>query len=91
MSAHRFAAFTTNDLLAEIQRRRDARVNRRPIVHCDMCQHFKPMTGDRADTYNPCSKGHIMSFRAPEVDDGPPDSNDDWGHYRRVCVDRDLS
>lgn len=80
-----FAAFTTDELLAEIVRRRNARVDRRPIVPCDQCQHFKTSeTRYDDDTYNPCSKGHVMSFRMP-------DSNDDWGHYRRVCADRLLA
>lgn len=91
-TSKRFAEFSTDELLAEIVRRRNARVSRRPIVRCDQCQHFKTSeTRYDDDTYNPCSKGHEMSFRMPEADDGPPDSNDDWGFYRRVCADRLLS
>lgn len=83
------AKFTTDELLAEIVRRRNARVSRRPIVQCDKCQHFKTSeTRYDDDTYNPCIKGHAMSFRQPEADYGPPDANDDWGFYRRVCADR---
>lgn len=88
-AAKSFAAFSTDELLAEIVRRRNARVSRRPIVQCDRCSHFKP-NPEADDAYNPCSKGHEMSFRMPEADDGPPESHDDWGHYRRICADRDL-
>lgn len=79
------AAFSEDELMAELVRRRNARADRRPIVQCDRCKHFKTSeTRYDDDTYNPCSKGHAMSFRMP--DDGPSDS--DWGFYRRVCADR---
>jgi len=83
--------FSTDQLLAEITRRRDARISRRPIVKCDECRHFvfySGASGEPPASYNPCAKRHVMSFRHPEADDGPPDQNDDWGHYRRVCADR---
>lgn len=87
----RFKDFSTDELLAEIVRRRNARVSRRPIVKCDGCKHFQTSeTRYDDDTYNPCQKGHEMSFRFPEADDGPADCNDDWGYYRRVCPDREL-
>lgn len=86
------AQFSVDELLAEIVRRRNARAARGPIVKCDECRHFMFWLGDAdkvPDGYNPCAKRHVMSFRHPEADDGPPDSNDDWGHYRRVCADRE--
>lgn len=86
------SACSTDELLAEIVRRRNARVSRRPILKCDECQWFKPcgdgLTDKQVDAYNPCTKGYKMSFRYPEADDGPPDSNPDWGHYLRCCPDR---
>lgn len=85
-----FAAFTTDELLAEIVRRRNARVSRRPIPKCESCKNFVPKA-DGDDSYNPCAKGHEMSFRMPDPDDGPPDENGDWGFFLRVCPDRDLS
>lgn len=84
-----FSKFTTDQLLAEISRRRNARIARRPILNCDQCQRFIPCQEDvMADTYNPCEKGHKMSFRHPETDDGPTEANDDWGFYRTGCADR---
>lgn len=88
----KFANISTDELLAEIVRRRNARISRRPIVKCEECQHFKPcgmsLSDKAADAYNPCTKGHEMSFRMCEADDGPPDANDDWGFYRNCCADR---
>lgn len=88
----KFTNISTDELLAEIVRRRNARISRRPIVKCEECRHFKPC-GDKpndsaVDAYNPCTKGHKMSFRMCELDDGPPDRNDDWGFYRNCCADR---
>jgi hypothetical protein len=78
------AAFSSDELLAEIVRRRNAKASRRPIVRCDQCQHFK--TSETADDkYNPCSKKHVMSFRMPEHE-----TDDDYGFYRRVCEDRAM-
>lgn len=87
----RFRDFSTDELLAEIVRRRNARATRRPIVRCEDCAHFKTSDTCYDDPeYNPCAKGHEMSFRMPEADDGPPEANSDWGHYRRVCADREF-
>ena len=83
----KFTNITTDELLAEIVRRRNARIARRPIVNCETCQNFKPHE-NADDKYNPCSKGHEMKFRHPEADDGPANSNDDWGFYRNCCPDR---
>lgn len=88
----KFTNITTDELLAEIVRRRNARISRRPIVKCEECQNFKPcgaaLSDKEADTYNPCQKGHKMSFRMCELDDGPPEANNDWGFYRNCCADR---
>jgi hypothetical protein len=87
------ANFTASELMAEIIRRRDVRVARRPIVNCETCRHFTP--GPAADVdaevpYNPCALGNEMNFRAPDPDDGPPDSNPDWGFYLIGCKDRNA-
>jgi hypothetical protein len=85
----KFSRITTDELLAEIVRRRNARLSRRPIVNCDSCWHFKADDRDgQHDDYNPCMKGHKMSFRMPEMDNGPPEANEDWGFYRNCCADR---
>lgn len=79
------AKFSTDALLEELARRRRVRSERQPIAHwCEDCKHFKFWTAksDPPDTYNPCSKGHTMSFRQPE------DYGDEMGYYRRVCADR---
>src|SRR5688572_30327931 len=78
--------FSVDELLEELARRRRAWKNRRPIRHfCDDCGNFKTWTHNDGpiDDYNPCSKGHAMSFRMPE---GYTDT--DYGFYRRVCADR---
>lgn len=85
----RFKEFSTDELLAEVVRRRNARISRRPIVKCETCDHFKPC--EKADEqYNPCSKSHEMKFRLPEADDAP-DANDDWGFHRHCCPDREVA
>lgn len=79
------AKFSTDSLLEELARRRRVRSERKPIERwCEDCKHFKFWTagGDPPDTYNPCDKGHAMSFRQPE------DYGDEMGYYRRVCSDR---
>lgn len=87
------ANFTSSELMDEITRRREVRVTRRQIVNCEKCSHFTPNPAadvDAAVPYNPCSRGHQMNFRAPDPDDGPPDSNPDWGFYLIGCKDRDT-
>lgn len=79
--------FTTAELLEEIARRETHRQERKPIKHwCDDCRNFvawrKP--GDPPDDYNPCGKGHTMSFRMPT---GYGDMYE-TGFYRLVCADR---
>lgn len=84
-------AYSTQTLHAEIARRRNARITRGPITKCELCEHFlfaDPSSSSAInEKYNPCTKTHKMSFRAPDQDDGPPDTNDDWGYYRPCCND----
>jgi hypothetical protein len=88
-SSKPFSHFSTDELLAEIIRRRNARATRGPIVQCDKCAHFVPSETEYAnDAYNPCAKKHEMSFRMPDPEAGPLD--DDWGFFRRVCADREA-
>lgn len=82
------AKFSTAVLLEEIARREQQRAERKPIKDwCEDCKHFKFWTksSDPPDDYNPCSKGHKMSFRVPET---MSDVDNDSGYYRRICTDR---
>jgi hypothetical protein len=75
--------YTTDDLLAELVRRRNAEREAAPIERwCHDCTQFKcnPKAGDK---YNPCQKRHEMSFHLPEDRESPEDS----GFYRRACPD----
>ncbi len=74
--------FSTDDLLAEIVRRRNAEQLDSPVQFCESCTNFVP-DPKSPDTYNPCSKGHKMQFKIPEGYDF-----DNYGFYRRVCADR---
>lgn len=83
-------AFTTDDLLAEVVRRRnEARYDweRRPVKWCEDCAHarFWTKTMDPPANFNICSKGHKLSFRMAEEWEGP---HGESGFYRRVCEDR---
>ncbi len=81
--------FTTDDLLAEIVRRRnDKAKSEAPRKWCDDCKNFKgwEKIGDAPDDYNPCLKHHSMSFRVPKLYDDPYSFS--WGFFRRVCEDR---
>ncbi len=76
-------SLTDDELIEELARRRNVAKKENPIEHwCHDCSHFKTKENCN-DTYNPCSKGHRMSFRVPDWD------YDDFGFYRRVCPDRD--
>jgi len=83
-------AFSTDQLIEELARRRNECGVRKPREWCEDCAHFMPwsegVTPDAVmpDDYNPCEKGHSMRFQAPEEID------DEYGHYRAVCVDRKL-
>ena len=79
-------AFTDDQLLEEVIRRRNAddTAHRGDIMFCDQCEHFVPWT-EKAEVpkkYNPCSFGHDMQFRTPIG------YENDWGFFRRVCPDR---
>jgi hypothetical protein len=78
---------STDALLAELVRRRNAKPPRAVEHYCDACLNFKPWNkrGDAPDDYNPCGMGHRMSFRMPEDHEGPHGA---FGYYRRVCSDR---
>lgn len=80
------ADYSTDELLAEIVRRRNALERTQPPEHfCDDCANFIP--NERAsDSYNPCRLKHKMSFWMPDMDGDP--HQQDWGFYRRVCADR---
>lgn len=78
--------FTDDDLLAELVRRRNGRTVAKPEHWCHDCDHFKawneaPRKGEMPESFNPCTNGHAMKFRAPE------DYGDDYGFYRLVCAD----
>lgn len=77
--------FSTDELLAEIVRRRNSEAVSRPKAWCEDCAHFVPsMDINCGDDYNPCSKGHVMQFHSPE------DVHfDEYGFYRTVCQDRE--
>lgn len=78
-------AFSTDELLEEIVRRRNVR-ERRPVESwCDECAHFKTAPKGAADDYNPCQRGHRMAFWMPQEHEGPAGV---FGYYRRVCADR---
>lgn len=85
-NAQKLKPFSTDELLAEIVRRRS--FHSRPISKwCDDCSHFIAWTGDidPPEDFNPCDLKHGMSFR---VGDGY--SNHDCGHYRVGCPDYDA-
>ncbi len=79
------AQFSTDDLLEEIVRRTNLNETREPIKPCDECAHFRAWEkeGLSPEGWTCCAKGHAQSFRMP-----PAIGGDNWGFYRRVCVDR---
>lgn len=84
--------FSTDELIEELARRAQANPTEKPKHWCDECAHFvawvdkQPLSGgDCPLDYNPCTKGHAMAFIAPK------DIGDDYGFYRAVCQDRELS
>lgn len=80
--------FSTDQLIEELARRRNASAVNKPREWCEDCAHFRPwIEGDTPEAptpadYNPCRKGHVMRFRAPEEID------EEYGFYRTVCPDR---
>lgn len=80
------ADFSDQELRMELLARSDQRRPRsRPFKPCDNCRHFICHRGsnDPPPDFNPCAKGHQMSFRSPREY-----GDDDWGHYRDPCPDR---
>lgn len=77
------ADYSTETLLAELVRRRNAEEVEAPIDHlCETCVHFKCTTSDKA---NPCQKRHVMLFKTPDESNWPDPH--EWGYYRRACPD----
>lgn len=79
--------FSVDQLLEELSRRRQESAERRPIIHCDTCANFITKA-DADDNYNPCSKGHKMSFRMPDGLTFP--NPEEWGYYKAVCIHREI-
>jgi hypothetical protein len=77
------AAYTTDQLLAEIKRRADEEEMGRKIKQfCDGCAHWRFSDGE-CDTAPNCAKLHRMDFRMPvDYPDG-----EEWGFYRIDCPD----
>lgn len=81
----RLSSFSDDELIEELARRRNARERNTTIERfCEDCTHFRLFTGrgDPPVNYDPCSRGHKPSFRAPA------EYGDEYGFYRRVCADR---
>ncbi len=82
--------YTTAQLIEELARRANGCATKKPEHWCHDCTHFltwldgKEPNKPCPDDYNPCLKGHVMRFLAPEGFD------DEYGFYLRVCPDRDL-
>ena len=55
--------------------------DRKPIVQCDECQHFRFGT----EHTNNCSLGHSMQFQLPRT---PACEPWEWGFHRPDCADR---
>lgn len=82
-----FSAFTTDQLLEELVRRRNARIRSTPHDWCHDCAHFKPaphLSERQLEKYNPCCKQHSMDHWFPQPHEDPHVG----GYYRRVCPDR---
>lgn len=84
--------FSTDELIEELARRAQAQPPQKPKRWCEECAHFvawidkQPHPGhDWPLDYNPCAKGHAMTFIAPQ------EIGDAYGFYRAVCPDRELS
>lgn len=87
----RLYAYTTNQLIEELARRANAKTTKQPEHWCHDCKNFVAWLDrvpaprkDCPDNYNPCTKGKVMRFMAPEEID------DEYGFYLPVCADRDL-
>jgi len=80
-------AFTDDQLLTELMRRRNTKAVEAPEHWCHDCARFvtwdqAPRKGQMPDNFNPCTRKHEMQFNAPaEIDD-------EYGFYRTICVDR---
>jgi hypothetical protein len=79
--------FTRAELLQELVRRENEGSKESCVPWCHDCRLFSPWDSSKAhlempQDYNPCSKGHVMNFVAPD------DFGADCGFYRNVCLDR---
>lgn len=84
--------YSTNELIEELARRANEQRVKKPPHWCDECEHFLPWIErspipkeDCPDDYNPCSKGHQMSFMPPIEAYG------EYGFFRLVCPDRTMA
>lgn len=79
------ADFSIEELAEELARRaRNKPKEPAKFRACDDCSNFIGWHDMNVpDDYNPCKKGHKMSFKVPETH-----SDIDWGFYRNVCPDR---
>lgn len=91
-STYSLRQFSTEELVEELARRAHAQPEQKPKHWCDECAHFVAWIDKRPPPgpgwpldYNPCTKGHTMAFIAPQ------EMGDDYGFYRAVCPDRELS
>lgn len=78
--------YTEVELIEELARRAANREKSKPKKWCSNCSNFKCWKGvgnDVPEEYNPCTKGHKMSFAMPEYE-----TDDDYGFYRGICADR---
>jgi hypothetical protein len=78
------ADIPTAELREEIARQ-ERTPRKSKFKNCDECWHFVPWTGtiEPPKNYNPCRKGHIMSFRSPANY-----GDTDWGFHLIGCPDR---
>ncbi len=79
--------YSSDELLLELIRRENKNVATEPPDQwCDFCAHFKgappTMSEEELDSYNPCSKRHVMKFFMDK--DYPMET----GFYRDNCRDR---
>lgn len=84
------AGYSDEELMDELSSRMHERREREALRWCDRCAHFQSWDAPgRAhlpmpEKFNPCTKGHKMSFQTPAEYD------DEWGFYRTHCRDRSM-
>lgn len=85
--------FSDAELRRELDERREKRERaetRRKFDPCDVCIHFIGYkgSGDPPKDFNPCQKGHAMSYRGPDLNSNEQPWNQEWGFFRKRCRDR---